>query len=40
MENVSGAEDRLKKALKFLYGGDDLTNVEVVEAIEIIQQCT
>ena len=40
MENVSSAEDRLEKDLKFLHGGEDLTNVEVVETVEIIQQCT
>lgn len=40
MENVSGAKDRLEKDLKFLHGGEDLTNVEVVKAIEIIQQGT
>ena len=29
-ENVLGAEDRLKEALKVLHGGENLTNVEVV----------
>lgn len=38
MENVSGAEDRPEKALKVVHGGEALTNVEVVEAIPIIQQ--
>lgn len=37
---MSGAGDRLEKALKFVHGGEHLTNVEVVEAVEIIQQCT
>ena len=40
MENVSGAEDRLEKAVKVVHGGENLTNVEVVEAIQIIQQRT
>ena len=35
-ENVSGAEDRLKEALKVLHGGENLTNVEVVEAMKMI----
>ena len=40
MENVSGAEDRLEEALKVLNGGKSLTNIEVVEAIKMIQQRT
>ena len=36
MENVSGAEDRLEKALKVVHGRENLTNVEVVGAIQII----
>ena len=39
-ENVAGAEDRLEEALKVLHGGEHLTNVEVVEAIKMIQQRT
>ena len=40
MENVSGTEDRLEEALKVLHEGENLTNVEVVEAIKMIQQRT
>lgn len=39
-ENVSGAEDRLKEALKVLHGGENLTNVEVVKAMKMIQERT
>ena len=39
-ENVTGAEDHLEKALKVLHGGENLTNIEVVEAIKMIQQRT
>ena len=39
-ENISGAEDRLKEALKVLHGGENLTNVEVVEAMKMIQERT
>ena len=43
-ENVSGAEDHLEKAqsshLKVVHGGKELTYIEVVEAIRIIQQRT
>ena len=37
---MSGAEDRLEEDLKVLHGGEHLTNVEVVEAIKMIQQRT
>lgn len=39
-ENVSGAEDHLEKALKVVHGGKELTYIELVEAIRIIQQHT
>ena len=35
-----GAEDRLKEALKGLHGRENLTNVEVVEAMKMIQERT
>ena len=37
---MSAAEDRLEGSLKVLHGGENLTNVEVVEAIKMIQQRT
>ena len=37
VENVSGAKDCLEKALKLVHREGNLTKVEVVEAIQIIQ---
>lgn len=40
LSRIIGAEDRLKEALKVLHGGENLTNVEVVEAMKMIQERT